>query len=119
LDWPRWKKQKNSELSDYYESLADVTYLDLPVYRGSIDDHSWHLFPLVIHPEAPLSRNEFIERMSEYGIGTSVHYKPLHRMTYYKESYQLDPHDFPNTEKMWKGLVSLPIYPDLQNSELT
>lgn len=113
----RSQRQRCAEY--YFEALAHMTYFDLPVYRGSIDDHSWHLFPLVIHPEAPLSRNEFIERMSEYGIGTSVHYKPLHRMTYYQESYQLDPLDFPNTEQMWKGLVSLPIYPDLENSELT
>ena len=57
-------------------------------------------------------------QMEDAGIGTSVHYRPLHRMTYYKETYHLNPDDFPNTERIWNGTVSLPIYPDLTNSEL-
>jgi dTDP-4-amino-4,6-dideoxygalactose transaminase len=56
--------------------------------------------------------------MEQAGIGTSVHYKPLHRMTYYKETYNLNPDDFPNTERIWNGTVSLPIFPDLTNREL-
>ena len=56
--------------------------------------------------------------MNQKGIGTSVHYKPLHRMTYYMETYNLNPGDFPQTEKIWKGTVSLPIYPDLKEDEL-
>lgn len=47
-----------------------------------------------------------------------MHYKPLHRMTYYRERYQLDPADFPNTEYIWKGTVSLPVYPTLSDEEL-
>ena len=39
-------------------------------------------------------------------------------MTYYKETYKLNPEDFPNTERIWNGTVSLPIYPDLKNEEL-
>jgi dTDP-4-amino-4,6-dideoxygalactose transaminase len=57
--------------------------------------------------------------MADNGIGTSVHYKPLHRMKYYKETYSINPVNFPNTEKIWQGTVSLPIYPDLRDSQLT
>jgi dTDP-4-amino-4,6-dideoxygalactose transaminase len=56
--------------------------------------------------------------LNEAGIGTSVHYKPLHRMTYYHERYHLNEQDFPNAEKHWRGCVSLPIYPGLSNEEL-
>lgn len=55
--------------------------------------------------------------MAEAGIGTSVHYKPLHRMTYYKQKYNLNPEDYPNTEKTWKGNVSLPIFPYMSEEE--
>ena len=65
-----------------------------------------------------MERNRFIELMSEAGIGTSVHYKPLHRMTYYRERYGLRPEDFPNAERHWRGCVSLPIYPSLTAEEL-
>jgi len=56
--------------------------------------------------------------MSERGIGTSVHYKPLHRMIYYREHYGLRPEDYPNAERIWKGCVSLPIYPSLSDDDL-
>lgn len=102
----------------YYRELSDLQSIDLPICYGSIENHSWHIFPLVIKPEAPISRNEFIDKMLGEGIGVSVHYKPIHRLTYYKETYQLDPQNFPNAEKIWKGTVSLPIYPDLTEESL-
>lgn len=102
----------------YLNALKNIKSIDLPVCKGFMEDHSWHLFPIVIRPESPVSRNEFIEIMSKKGIGTSVHYKPLHQMSYYKEYYHLDCEKFPNTEKIWNGTVSLPIFPDLSDIEL-
>ena len=102
----------------YYNELKDINHIDLPVCTRALEDHSWHLFPVIIHPDAPVTRNDFVQLLSNKGIGTSVHYKPLHRMSYYRETYKLDPDDFPATEKIWKGTVSLPIYPDLQDHEL-
>jgi dTDP-4-amino-4,6-dideoxygalactose transaminase len=102
----------------YYKHLADIEMIDLPVCHVPFEDHAWHLFPIVLNKKSRISRNEFIEKMSEAGIGTSVHYKPLHRMTYYKDKYDLNPADYPNTEKTWKGNVSLPIYPFMTEDEL-
>ncbi len=59
-----------------------------------------------------------MERLADRGIGTSVHYKPLYRMTYYRERYGLNPADYPNSERIWNGCLSLPIYPDLRLEEL-
>ena len=109
----RDQRQRCAEF--YLENLRNLPVIDLPVCTGPLEDHSWHLFPIKIRREAPVSRNDFIDNMSHKGIGTSVHYKPLHRMTYYKETYGLKPKDFPNTEKIWNSTVSLPIYPDLNN----
>lgn len=102
----------------YYNELSNLKSIDLPVCSGPFENHSWHLFPIKIKPEAPVSRNDFIHLMASEGIGTSVHYKPLYRMKYYNQQYELNPDNFPNTEKIWKGTVSLPIYPDLNENEL-
>jgi dTDP-4-amino-4,6-dideoxygalactose transaminase len=102
----------------YFKKLGGLKTIDLPVCTGKMEDHSWHLFPIIIRPEARVSRNEFIKLMADKGIGTSVHYKPLHRMSYYSQTYNLDPQKLPNTEKIWHGTVSLPIYPELKNEEL-
>jgi len=102
----------------YYEHLSKIDCVDLPMCKVDFSEHSWHLFPLVIKPNALLGRNEFIEKMAELGVGTSVHYKPIHRMTYYKNRYKLNPENYPNAEKIWNGTVSLPIYNTLSFDEL-
>jgi dTDP-4-amino-4,6-dideoxygalactose transaminase len=103
----------------YMKTLSGIECLDLPKLHVDYKDHAWHLFPIVLKPDAAVSRNRCIELLAERGIGTSVHYKPLHRMTYYKNAYHLRPEDFPNAERIWQGCISLPIYPSLKNEELT
>jgi len=113
-----FREQRQRCATYYFENLKDLPLIDLPICFGPMEHHSWHLFAITIKPNAPISRNEFIERMATKGIGTSVHYKPLHRMTYYKDTYNLNPADFPNTERIWNGTVSLPVYPELKENEL-
>jgi len=113
----RAERQRVAEY--YYKHLAPLKqFLDLPISHVPFQDHAWHLFPVVLKENAPLERNEFIEKMAASGIGTSVHYKPLHQMTYYKKKYQLRASSFPNSERTWKGNVSLPIFPYMQEEEL-
>ena len=102
----------------YLQQLAQVPGIDLPSLNVPHADHAWHLFPIVLNAQSPISRNQFIEVLNGKGIGTSVHYKPLHRMTYYRERYSLRADDFPNAERIWQGCVSLPIYPSLTDQEL-
>jgi dTDP-4-amino-4,6-dideoxygalactose transaminase len=113
-----FRKERQKVAEHYYRNLSDLDMIDLPVCHVSPEDHAWHLFPVVLNKEAKISRNSFIEKMSKAGIGTSVHYKPLHRMTYYMQKYQLYPEDFPNTEKTWKGNVSLPLFPFMKEDEM-
>ena len=101
----------------YYGALADCPHLDLPVLEVPFADHAWHLFPVVLRDSAPLTRNQFIEELARRGVGTSVHYKPVHRLRYYAEHYRLRPEEYPNAERLWRGCVSLPIYPSLTPDE--
>ena len=112
----RAQRQRCAEF--YMNDLKNIPTIDLPVCTGPIEHNSWHLFPIILRPDAKVPRNKFIKHLANEGIGTSVHYKPLHRMTYYKNTYKLNPRDFPNTERIWNGTVSLPIYPELKVGEL-
>jgi dTDP-4-amino-4,6-dideoxygalactose transaminase len=112
------RKERERCARYYYRELAGLVTIDLPVCYGRIENHSWHIFPIIILPEAPMSRNEFIEQMACKGIGLSVHFKPIHRLTYYRLTYNLDRYNYPNAEKIWNGTVSLPIYPDLKEESL-
>jgi len=115
-DFLRQERQRCLEY--YFKHLAGNPFLDLPVITGSLSEHSGHLFWIVLKPSAPLSRNALIEKLNEAGVGTSVHYKPLHRMTYYREKYQLKPEDYPQAERHWQGVVTLPVYPSMSEAEL-
>ena len=112
----RAERQRCAEF--YMHELSALECVDLPQFHVKASDHSWHLFPIVLTESSPVDRDSFIEAMSQRGIGTSVHYKPLHRMSYYREKYGLIPDSFPNAEKIWRGRVSLPVYPSLSNDDL-
>lgn len=103
---------------DYIEWIDNEGFADRLALRVKPEWHSWHLFPILLaEPDCEL-RNRLILALSEDGIGTSVHYKPLHRMTYYKDKYNLKAESFPNAELFWKSCISLPIYSSLQANEL-
>lgn len=112
----RIERQKVAEF--YFEHLGETNLIDLPVINVPFADHAWHLFQIVLKKNARITRDEFIQKAFRAGIGTSVHYKPLHHMTYYKNKYKLSPSDFPNSERTWQGNVSLPIYPFMTDEEL-
>jgi len=113
-----FRDQRQRCAERYFRNLGNIKSIKLPKSRVPKEFHSWHLFPIVLRPECQLVRNELIELLTNDGIGTSVHYKPLHRMSYYKDEYALESEKFPNTEEYWKGCLSLPIYPTLDNSEI-
>ena len=112
----RDRRQRCAEF--YREWLAGLPGVGLPPLHVESADHAWHLFTLVLGPDAKVGRNELILLLAERGIGTSVHYKPLHRMSYYRDRYQLSPADFPQAERTWQGCLSLPIYPTLADEDL-
>lgn len=102
----------------YRHAFKNITGLDIIQLRVQPEQHSHHLFPIVLNEKASISRDDFIAKLAERGISTSVHYRPLHQMSYYREKYELDSQDFPNTETYWRGCVSLPIYPAMSNESV-
>lgn len=82
-------------------------------------DHAWHLFILRIRPEKlTITRDEYIEEIHDAGIGVSVHFKPLHLMSYYKKEYSLKPRDYPAALRAFETCISLPLYPGLSEEQV-
>ncbi len=102
----------------YLQRLAGLQALDLPRIHVPLEDHAWHLFVVIVKPQARVQRGRLIESLSERGIGTSVPYKPLHRMSYYRERYSLKAEDYPRAERIWRGCLALPLYPTLPDEEI-
>lgn len=111
-----YEKRKKIALK-YIEAFKDLEGLNT-IKLHSDRTNSWHLFPIFLNLKyLKISRDEFIEKLKEKGIGTSVHFIPLHRHTYYKKM-EFSSGNFKNSERAFKKIVSLPIYPSLSRVEL-
>ncbi len=110
-------QRRRSDIAMYYTTaLADTEYLRLPTVSGNT---SHHLYVLRLVPEQlKITRDEFIAQLNELGVGTSVHYIPLHIMPYYRRRYGMKPSDFPEALGAYEWCISLPIYPDLTDEEM-
>jgi perosamine synthetase len=87
----------------YLGALQPVKWLTLPPFDP---DSAWHMF--VVRME---ERDAFIDYMLAHGISVGVHYKPLN-------TYPIFPNmPLPVTDRVWKTLVTLPLYPDMTNEE--
>jgi dTDP-4-amino-4,6-dideoxygalactose transaminase len=101
----------------YFANLKDEEHIRLPSFS---EEHrqAWHLFVIRIEPSSPVPRDEVIRRLNEAGIGTSVHFIPLHYFTAYQSLGRWQKGDFPIAEQMHEEVISLPMYPDLTNDEV-
>ena len=57
-----------------------------------------------------IKRAEFIKHLKSEGIGTSVHFIPLHRQPYYRDRFGFQASDFPVADAAYERLISLPLY---------
>lgn len=103
-------RSRRAEIAERYSAALRNLPLRLPAEGTPATSHAWHLYVIRLLPEFPLNREQFIERMSELGIGCSVHFIPLHLQPYWRETYQLVPGDFPRALEAYKSAVSLPLY---------
>jgi perosamine synthetase len=102
----------------YNERLADVPEIATPVLSSDVQ-HAWHLYVIQLELERlHLDRNQFINALKEKGIGTSVHFIPLHLHPFYRDSFGYSPGDFPVASAAYQRIVSLPIYPKMAQQDI-
>ncbi|MGC4153895.1 MAG: DegT/DnrJ/EryC1/StrS family aminotransferase [Propionicimonas sp.] len=105
-------------IADRYTSEFGSLPLELPAASPEERGHSWHLYVIRLHEEAGVSRDDFIQRMSDQGIGTSVHFIPLHMHPYWRESLGVAPGDFPTASTIFERVVSIPIFSAMSASDI-
>jgi dTDP-4-amino-4,6-dideoxygalactose transaminase len=98
-----------------YDAAFAELPVTTPVERGDVES-ALHLYPLRLRDEAPIGRDEFIERMKDEDIGTSVHFIPIHFHPYYREKYGWREGMFPVAEDAFRREVSLPLHGGLSEA---
>lgn len=115
--WALQERRKSIALK-YNSAFSDLP-VSTPLIVNESDVHSWHLYVLQLNiDELDINRDRFIEILAEQGIGTSVHYIPLHFHPYWQETYKLNEDDFPKSSEAFKRIVSLPNYPKMTDEQV-
>ena len=113
-----FRKLREDVAKRYHRGLEGLDFLELPPsFENRI--HSWHLYYIRLRLEKlKIDRDRFIDLLKEMGIVTSVHWMPLHLHPYYRETYGFRESDYPEASRVWKRLISLPIFPGMKNEEV-
>ena len=106
---PQFVQRREQLAQRYHAALAGLP-LVLPATAPAGDVHAWHLYVVRLAPQARIGRDALIQGLSDRGIGTSVHYVPLHRHPYWRDRYQLTPEQFPHADAAYQAMVSLPLF---------
>lgn len=104
-----------------FSDLLEAERLTLPVV-GPDALSAWHLYPIrlnlkALHPT--WDRDRVGQRLREVGVGTSMHYRPLHRHKYWSESLGIGADSFPVADQAYIELLSLPIWPGMSHRHVT
>lgn len=102
----------------YNYAFADVPEIRMPAFVSHVQ-HAWHLFVIQLDFERlRIGRGAFIEALKKEGIGTSVHFIPLHLHPFYRDTFGYKPRDFPVASAAAERIVSLPIYPRMAEANV-
>ncbi len=108
----------------YNNAFEDIEEIEIPdtCESGGNENHlqhSWHLYVIKLNLGLlTINRDEFINKLKDEGIGTSVHFIPLHIHPYYRDTYGYAPEDFPVANETYLRMLSLPIYPKMTDSNM-
>ncbi len=99
----------------YNEAFERIAQITPPILKDEPEtSHGWHLYVIKLNLEnLSIDRNRFIEELRARGIGTSVHFIPLHIHPYYRDTYGYRPEDFPAAYGVFQRIISLPMYPKM------
>ena len=108
---PAWQGRRAQLAARYDDALAGLPGLVLPL-RPAAGRHAWHLYQVRVTPEFGTSRDDVIEALGGAGIGTSVHFIPVHQLSGYRRVLRpAEIRSVPVTDQVAGQLLSLPMYP--------
>ncbi len=112
-------RQRRETIAEAYRAaFAEEPGLEL-LRHPAAKEHSWHLYVIKLQLDVlRVDRGRFITALKERGIGTSVHFIPLHLHSYYRQTYGYGPADFPVSLDLYSRSVSLPIYSKMTDDQV-
>jgi dTDP-4-amino-4,6-dideoxygalactose transaminase len=111
-----WIDQR-ARLWDRYDALLERLPLQTPPPPEPQTRHARHLYQVLLEPDAVVTRDELLDALTARNIGTGVHYRGVHLHPYYRDTYRLEPADFPVATAISERTLSLPLSPKVSESD--
>ncbi len=114
----RFVARRRKIAARYTDAFAGLSLLQTPRVSAGVES-SWHLFPVCIDfKRLGRTRTEIMQALREQGVGTQVHYIPVHLQPYYREALGTAIGLCPEAERLYSTLLSLPIFPAMTDDEI-
>ena len=112
------QRMRREHVARYDAALAGVPEIQRPSARPNVT-HAWHLYAVGLELEhLTIDRARFIQELRAEGIGSSVHFIPIHRHPHFRDSLKLDAARFPVADHAYQRAVSLPLFPGMSERDV-
>lgn len=113
----KMQQRRESIALKYNNAFSKIEGFILP-HSDSENVHAWHLYVLRLKDHSfTIDRSDFIEKLKDSGVGTSVHFIPVPMHPYYKQlGYNIE--EYPNALAAYNGAISLPLYPKMTDEHV-
>jgi perosamine synthetase len=110
---------KRREIANGYNQAFSNRHDIKPLKVEHNVSHAFHLYVVAVEFDAiGKTRQKVFKLLRDSGIGVNVHYIPVHLHPYYQKRLETAPGNFPAAELMYEKILSLPIYPNMQEAQV-
>jgi dTDP-4-amino-4,6-dideoxygalactose transaminase len=116
--YPALLSERKRVFNQYNEAFCKLSWAILPPCVSNEKVTSYHLYALRINEISEIQRDSIIDEISQKGVAVNVHFIPMPMLTFFKEQ-GYDIKKYPQSYKNYECEISLPIYPQLTNDQVS
>jgi len=106
------------EAARYYGKRLQFNGIVLP-HEAPNRSHIFHLYVIKVDKDKfGKTRDELFKQLSDNGVGVSLHFTPLHKLSLYKKLLNNKISKFPVAEQIYQQILSLPLYPTMTENDI-
>ncbi len=114
----RFATRRREITACYNNAFKDVSFLTIPFEKEGLWS-AFHLYVLKIDFNAlGKNRTQVMQQLREKGVGTQVHYIPVHLQPFYRMNFGFRPGDFPISERYYQQCLSIPLFPKMTDNDV-
>ena len=115
---PQWVGRRQKIARQYDEAFENNEYIQPLSVRTNVS-HAYHLYVVrVLFSQLSIDRTALFSKLREKGIGTNVHYIPVHLHPFYQKKFGTKAVLCPIAETAYKEILSLPIFPRMSDEDV-